>query len=204
MIIQADGLQWFKNEYPDDWIGYNHEDWIPEYLSSLLPQGGIFCDVGAHVGRYSLRLAAKARQVFAVEPFPQGLLAHLALNSVTNVTVFRAAAWSSNQRFKPEGWGGSTQMVPASNGPVFGSRLDLLLPVVPDLVKIDVEGAEADVLDGMSGLLSWGPTLFVEMHDTTYPGVDPERVYALLEKAGYGWKQAGEYHEQYYIEARPK
>lgn len=58
----------------------------------------------------------------------------------------------------------------------------------PDVVKIDVEGMEFDVLQGMTDTLrDESPILFVEVHDRFLPeyGVSPEDVFEFLEQYGY-------------------
>jgi len=50
----------------------------------------------------------------------------------------------------------------------------------PDVVKIDVEGAELEVLDGMERTLrELRPALVIELHETNVPVAD------RLESAGY-------------------
>jgi hypothetical protein len=58
----------------------------------------------------------------------------------------------------------------------------------PDLVKIDVEGAEGAVIHGMEGLLArHRPLLLVEIH-----GLGPaSSVVAVLDRLGYGFRMAG-------------
>jgi hypothetical protein len=61
----------------------------------------------------------------------------------------------------------------------------------PTIVKLDVEGAEGEVLAGMKGLLSSDAKprhLFVELHNTGMLhafGTDARTVYGLLVDAGY-------------------
>lgn len=206
-ILDQDGLSWFDKVYPDDWVGFAHEDWVADYLESLLPIGGVFLDVGAHVGRYACRLAGIASHVYAIEPFPAGLFAHLALNDLRNVSVLRMAAWDSKCRVEAKGFGGSNPMAPSEVGHVFASTLDDVLEQAqwPDLVKIDVEGAEANVLRGMTTILRFAqPKVFVEMHEDTYSDLDPSNVYRVFDECGYAWEKAGDYHEQHYILGRPK
>jgi FkbM family methyltransferase len=59
----------------------------------------------------------------------------------------------------------------------------------PDLVKIDVEGAEHEVIAGMQGLMrEFGPDIALELH--AWPGTpaasNAERILRLLESVSYG------------------
>jgi FkbM family methyltransferase len=173
--VESDGITWIqRSAQTDDWIAVNHEDSLGPTMAGLLPQGGVFVDVGAHIGRWALRLARKASRVIAVEPNPDTvsvLRAHLALNDVKNVTVVEMAAWDSQTRLNledPKATSGSTRVV-EGDGAVQAAPLDDILAglgnVTPDLIKLDVEGADLHALRGMAETLERArPTLFVEDH----------------------------------------
>jgi hypothetical protein len=68
----------------------------------------------------------------------------------------------------------------------------------PDLVKIDVEGAEQQVIAGMQGIMhEVGPDVALELH--AWPGMpattNAERILRLLEPVGYGMFWLG--HRQF-------
>jgi FkbM family methyltransferase len=197
--VEADGLRWIqRGGNTDDWIAVNHEESLHPILDGLLPDGGVFVDVGAHVGRWSLRLAGKASQVISVEPNPATaavLRAHIALNGVDNVTVVEVAAWDAVARLSledPNGkvTGGSTHVVEDDAGTVNATPLDLVLAdVTPDLIKLDVEGADMHALRGMAQTLARAqPTLFIEDH-SIYGYYALADLKALLESFGYGWRE---------------
>jgi hypothetical protein len=52
---------------------------------------------------------------------------------------------------------------------------------LPDLIKMDIEGAELDALQGASNVLLHGPSLFIEVHSPDLV----DRVAGLLDAAGY-------------------
>jgi FkbM family methyltransferase len=183
--VSADGLRWLaRGPHTDDWISVAHEDALAPVLDSLMPEGGVLLDVGAHVGRWSLRLAGKASKVYAVEANPDTaacLRYHIAINEVTNVTVIEAAAWDCHDRLVMDDpndkvTGGSTRMLePGDAGgdvlrPVEAWPLDTLLldeeaPERVDLIKLDVEGADLQALEGMAQILGrYRPVLFIEDH----------------------------------------
>jgi hypothetical protein len=66
---------------------------LTEIIAKALPPGGVFIDVGAHVGYYTLlasRRVGPAGRVVAVEPNPETLLRlrrNIALNDSRNITV---------------------------------------------------------------------------------------------------------------------
>jgi FkbM family methyltransferase len=211
-VREADGLLWLdRGKGTEDYLGLGeHEVELLGIVEPLLPDGGVLLDVGAHVGHYSLRLAGKASQVFAVEPNPaavSGLRRNLALNDIGNVIVLELAAWHEATWLMlddPHGHegGGSTRTVDPT-GPddarsaVRADRLDAAPELHRldrlDLVKLDVEGADLHALWGMAELLArHRPVLFVECHDYCgyYERSDLE---ALLTELGYGWEVAFTY-----------
>src|SRR5258708_14999499 len=209
-IRQADGLLWIdRGQRTGDGIGWaDHEAALKPIFENLLPEGGVFLDVGAHVGHWSLRLAARASRVIAVEANPATaatLRRHIAMNGITNVEVIQLAAWDEPDWLRlddPNGQieGGSTRVLPPDNwaeGPgsranVEAGRLDEALADEPriDLIKLDVEGADLHAIEGMSGLLGrCRPAMLIEDHSIYgyYSRTDLEE---LLDRLGYGWKMA--------------
>lgn len=135
-------------------------------------------DIGAHAGFYTLfsRLLGEEGKVFAFEPYPENLnflVKHVQLNRIKNVKVVAAAVC------KKDGFEGF--MIGTSNytGKVQTDRqTDLLVPAtsmdsavkrckfpVPNLIKIDVEGAESLVLRGANEILkNHKPVIFIAFH----------------------------------------
>jgi FkbM family methyltransferase len=135
-------------------------------------------DIGANVGFYTLlasRLVGPAGHVFAFEPLPRnlGLLRkHVAINSLSNVTILPQAVSD-----KPGEALFSTSADPAQNGlteqgdiRVQVTAVDVLLDKgeikPPNLMKIDVEGAEAMVLRGAAKAISaHRPIIYLATHN---------------------------------------
>lgn len=173
------------------WTGRNEVP-VQEALKQRLRPGGTFLDVGANVGFFSLiaaRLVGEAGTVVAFEPVPAvaaALRANVRRNGFRHVVVrteaVGAATGTTTLRLTRHP-GGATI---AAEEPLRDAAGELRVPVVsldqvvvgggaphPDVVKIDVEGAEAEVLDGMARLLAAGTTVLLEVD-----GPDPGRVAA--------------------------
>lgn len=147
-----------------------YEPGTTRIFQETLKPGMVVVDIGAHVGYYTL-LAAKqvgpTGKVYAFEPEQANhaiLVKNIALNHYGNVVAARMAV--SDQK------GGATLYLTAldsgrhsiyrhglperGTAPVETTTLDSFLesegwPNV-DIIKIDVEGAEVAVLNGMTGL----------------------------------------------------
>jgi FkbM family methyltransferase len=168
---------------------------VQERLVELVRPGSTVWDVGAHVGFFTLllsRLVGDEGSVLAFEPDQtEPLYAALDRNGVDNVEVRPVAVWSTvgTLRFEPHGAGGAHGAV-ASEGAISvpSTTLDRELEHgIPQLVKIDVEGAEEEVLLGaQSLLLEHRPVVVCEVHVARRGRAELlPHVRGLLESAGY-------------------
>lgn len=156
-------------------------------LDRLLRPGAIAVDVGANIGYntlYAARRVGRSGRVYALEPAQDNLAvlyANLFANRFANVIVLPYAA-GSRREVKPFFLRGEVSAVNSlfhdnfyaavtGTTEVLIAPLDDLIPETPDLVKIDVEGAELDVLQGMARMLA-SPSLrlIVEWHPTLQQG----------------------------------
>ena len=171
------------------------------FVERLLQPGNRFVDVGANIGVYAC-LAAKivgsSGHVHAFEPNPkvyERLLENIRLNGYENVTSTCAAVGAAD---------GYTRLIETENDSLgrisentaemdrssSDTRLVTLDSTIEeriDLVKIDVEGAEPLVLEGMKRHLHGKdpPVVLCELdgYSKRY-GYDTDRVIGLLRESG--------------------
>lgn len=165
-------------------VGYYSAGDVPEpatvvLVENLLQCGDIFVDVGANVGIYSLiagRRVGPAGKVIAFEPMPstsEALRVTIAVNGISRLveaheyalgseegsaTLFIAPTSGHNSLLPSEDASVRTQPVRIRRGDRILGRQQ------PRLIKIDVEGWELDVIDGLAETLdrSRGSNLVVE------------------------------------------
>jgi len=184
---------------------YRYVTWNPaEYAAfrAAVRPGAVALDVGANAGAYALLLGQWVRpggRVYAFEPAPEtfgGLSEHVRLNGLDSTVVpvrAAAAAHTGTAIFSVDGFSGANRL--AEGGA--GERVETVTlddfcareKIVPAFIKIDVEGAELDVLRGARETIraaGGGLALFVEMHPAIWPtlGITPAAVQAELEAMG--------------------
>lgn len=159
------------------------EFWVTDLIFRSLQPGQVAYDVGANLGYYAVIMAdlvGPGGHVHAVEPNPRlsDLAARsLALNGFTGRSTmhrvvatdrtgatlrFRAAVNDpKNGRIVPDGTPLAPQDDQLVDVVVKGTRLDDISDQPADFVKIDVEGAEEAVWNGMQGLISRSPNITV-------------------------------------------
>lgn len=212
----ARGLRWVVGASNHGcWLGSFEAD-LQRALFHAIPKGGVFYDVGANAGFYSLLATRRAARIVAFEPDTRAralLLRHIALNHLGDQVAVEPVAVNHRVGDFPfderenaaisslAGVKGSLLREapdPIATHLVHTTTLDVAAfgggHAPPDIVKIDVEGAEALVLQGASRLLAERrPTFFIELH-----GPADDDVRAILRDAGYtldyvgGWNAPGQ------------
>ena len=152
-------------------VADRYEQATTQLFRRLITQGMTVVDVGANVGYFSLLaadLVGPSGTVYAFEPEPKNhglLITNIEINSYTNIRTTQSAVSNTcghTQLYLSQLDNGSHSIYKeAARGvaeelPVNMTTLDAFLesegwPTV-DLLKIDVEGAELSVLEGMEKL----------------------------------------------------
>jgi FkbM family methyltransferase len=184
----AAGLR-FEVSLPNDksvWAGVYEREFTTTIMEHVKP-GDVCYDIGGYRGYMSGAMAlAGATKVFAFEPLPanQRALRRLCeLNPQLPVNIIAVALGAEDSaatlKVMPDASMGKlanssfqSEVTPLSEISVTVRKIDSLLQAheipPPNVVKIDVEGAEADVLTGASEMLRVSrPRIFLEAHGGT-------------------------------------
>jgi FkbM family methyltransferase len=210
-LHDARGLEYAYVDGPQAMLGLKSgEEWEQAeiaLMTSALPAGGVFIDVGANIGRITMEIATTVdhSRVLAIEPV-QSTYAALAANITRNgltwrVTTLRLALGAR------AGHGAITADLGSGNHLVVGSpalgqepidiaTLDGLLEQEDldrvDVIKCDVEGAELPVLEGATRTLeAFHPALLLEVEErwTTRYGRNATELFDFLLALGYKYKR---------------
>ena len=175
------GVRWVKGAGEHGyWLG-TYEQRKRKAMEGLLRAGQIFFDIGANVGYFSLlaaKLTAPDGFVVAFEPLPRNtnfLRQHIGLNALEQRIKLYEAAVSDHDGKTFFDLGKSSAMGHiASQGQLEVQLLSLDSLIksgevpMPDVMKIDVEGAEFEVLQGAKEILAeHHPLLFIDTHART-------------------------------------
>ena len=153
------------------------ERYATQVFARAVQQDMVVVDIGANIGHYTLEAArrvGKKGKVFAFEPEPHNfelLRRNIAANGYRNVVPVRKAlsnrCGSSRLAISGDNLGGHHFAGLSENEPaieVETTSLDAFLrenPARIELIKMDAEGAELSILEGMSGVLAANPDLII-------------------------------------------
>jgi FkbM family methyltransferase len=173
------------------------------FLKTFLKRGMTFIDVGANKGDFSLiasRLLGDGGTVLAFEPEPHNhewLRKSVELNGYGNVHTFRIALAEKNGKAtlhlgEKSGYHtlvGGVLLQERGSIPVEVRTLDSILDELGiasfDMMKIDVEGAELQVLEGASQVLREAPSMAILLDIHPQKGADPLALGSLLRRYGF-------------------
>lgn len=196
-IEHRDGLSWWAPmDYPGAWTAFlEHEPHVKKFLTDRFKEGGVFVDVGANVGAYSLRAAASGMRVFAFEPNTMNvkiLKRNVELNRLS-IELAECALGAENgvARLTPNG--AVSRITENGEMEVPIHTLDSYDLPAADLMKVDVEGYELEVLKGARKTLErHHPAMMVEMHH--WAGAEKEAaLFETLSKLGYRFEYLDRY-----------
>lgn len=157
------------------------------FLSEMAKKNGadtVMFDVGANVGHHTLYMAPYCSKVYAFEPNPESynkLMEKISVNNLKHITAFPFGLSTTNETlnfYVPEitnsgtasfedrsSWGHRkiTAEVKIGDEAVAAAGVSQL-----NLVKIDVEGFEKNVLEGLRGTIAkFRPLIFFEFENNT-------------------------------------
>jgi FkbM family methyltransferase len=199
---------------PMQWMLENVKTWEQEetdFIKSVLRKGDTFIDVGANVGYFTLlgaNLVGPAGHVYALEPDPANVIVlrwnvqnieddntvtiieAAASNTAGSATLYRSADNFGDHRIYPVEDDIFDEGKVREAIPVRALIVDEIIPADTPikLVKIDAQGFEVPVMEGMSQIIArHHPAILFEVwpYGLEKAGYDPAEPLSMLEEAGY-------------------
>lgn len=184
---------------------FKDEKYVIREILKEIKDGGVFYDIGANIGTHSAFIGnIPETKVYGFEPFPanfKSLEKNFEYNNI-NGNVFQVALMNKTSQMSlttesGESGEGTNHIsekgdieVETFRGDDFIEKEDL---EKPDIMKIDVEGAEFEVLKGFEKTLqdSDNLKLFIELHPDRIPdfGESKENLLSFLKSSGFSIKE---------------
>lgn len=191
---------------------------LSDLLDNTNPDDIVY-DIGAHIGIYSCLIddILKSGSVVSFEPHPNNArrLRENAANNNAVIDVYEHAlsdkrgsidlSISDNSaggigHLSTRDEGDKSISVETFTGSIFLDEYDI---PSPDILKIDVEGAEVDVVRGFEDALQECRLLYIEVHPdwmTNYNS-SPQELEAILSSHGFSVEKIHEAENRYFVKA---
>lgn len=213
-----------QSVWTNRWLFQAENNELEDILDEI-KQDDVFYDVGANVGLYSCFAEQICREVISFEPYSENIIElrqNVSINKGTTKVIELALSNANSSAFLsvPEeprpGYGRGAMVTVDSNGESIQTvRGDLLVEngiiPPPNVIKIDVEGAEYAVIEGLKGTLQRDNCrlIYCEVHPPSdgrqlsgsHNGINQEAIRSLLEECGFAVRIAGERNDTYTLKA---
>lgn len=158
---------------PDYLMGLN-EIFVDNNYNQTLSENAFIIDCGSHIGMSIIffKSICPSSRIIGFEPDAMNydlLMKNMSYHHLKNVKIINKAVWTSNTtlNFDMEASMSSHIIESSENGTkVETCRLSDYLDEKVDFLKIDIEGAEYEVLKDIAPKLKYVSKLFVEYHGT--------------------------------------
>lgn len=207
--IKINGSKMYVYQNDCLWLIYNH-DYEPTFTKMVktnVNKGDIIIDVGANIGYFTLlfaRLVGCTGKVYAFEPEPTNfkiLERNVQVNGFENVILQNTGISDTNGKTKLYLRGKNN----IGNNSIFYNssysksveiklqKLDDIINEKTDVVKIDVDGAEGNVLFGMKNIIEkWRPKIFLELSPNPDMKISGREYLSFLIRYGYSFYELDE------------
>lgn len=210
MHIPASNMEFF--------VFQEYEQETAQEFLTVLQEGDVVVDVGAHVGFYTLLGASRIGErghVYAFEPAPGNfeiLNRNISINNLKNITTIKKAVTDKSsvaQLYLYDSVGNSlftsstvpdskTIRVETTSLDCFFQQNEAAVPRIR-VIKIDVEGAEIAVLEGMRAIIEKAQSLSVicevNLGALRRAGKETKELLALLQELNFRIRLAGSQRE---------
>ncbi len=196
---------YFKN--PSEFLYGADEIFVEEIYRQALPPNAFVLDCGAHIGLSVIYIKhiCPGAEVVAFEPDKDNyelLKKNVKSYQLDNVHLRQEAVWTSDTtlNFHQDGTMGSkvTDSSTITTAPVKAVRLRDFINRDVDFLKLDIEGAEYEVLKDIARELHFVKRMFLEYHGTFAQNNELVDIFNILRETHFQFyiKEAAENHSQ--------
>lgn len=170
--------------------------------NNVFKTGTDIIDLGANIGYYALiesRAVGSSGNVYAIEPVTsnfENLEKNISLNKASNIKTFRMAIGDRNcateinvgEKGNFSSFLKNSRAVYTGKEEVQMQTLDTFVKehsIAPSLIRMDVEGYETKIIEGMKETLINKPALLIEIHPHLIERDELEEMMNTLIKSGY-------------------
>ena len=188
-MTEQNAYFWFDKHTSNGFILGFYEEKLVKILQEHIKAGSVFYDLGAHWGYFSILASAIVKdngKVYSFEPIPYNfarLQKNIGINCTVNIEAFNLAisdkegvSLFSNTE---DSFANTYVDSESRNDGIQVTTIDLNSFISknearpPDFMKIDVEGAEMDVLNGGKvSIEKYRPVIHLSTHDKHVKGID--------------------------------
>lgn len=198
----------FRSHYAQYKLGL-YEPKSIELFKSIIKKNNLFIDIGANVGLYSMIACIKKAKSICFEPHPETrkLLKKNLLNFDCLIYDYAISNEKKSEKLYISKEPGSHSLKKFSNS-IGCIQINTIsfdsLPLFqkPDIIKIDVEGAELFVLKGMKkSIAKFHPQFIIEIEEEHLKrfNVKVEEIFNYMRNYKYNYKQIGKEKNFYFF-----
>jgi FkbM family methyltransferase len=172
-----------------------YEPHVAKEITQHLKSGDTFVDIGANLGYFTLlasKLLGTSGKVISFEPVTEAYnycRRNIEANKLTNATLYKNGLWSEKKTLNIS----QSLQLGGSHISDTGDSIECIpldsLNLAPNMIKMDIEGAEPYALQGMVETLKrCHPTIVMEVNRyclKSFFGKDTEDVWQPLTDLGY-------------------
>lgn len=148
----------------------------------------VVIDAGANIGDYAVKIAMNVRKVIAIEPSLVNVeTLEINVSHISNIIVVRKALGNGKRIVGFGGHGVAASIDESSKITVEMDTLDNIcaeLKITPTILKMDIEGQEANALEGFKDHLESIKRAVIEIHDDT----NKERCESIFKSRGFKFR----------------
>ena len=200
-IPQIDAKMYLR-DHTDLWGWYQNNEYEPhetELVKKIVKKDWVCIDVGANIGYYSILMAKLGAQVHSWEAEQSNygmLFDNFAINNLRGVKLWPPAIVTDHTNPQEKLYlcnksHGMHRAFPSKHCDGYVYCRAVMIDdyeLEPDFIKIDVEGSEFQVLNGMRKTIYRDkPIMLIEFHPPTLQeaGTNGYLIYAMLKDMGY-------------------